>query len=140
MRAGAARREKRQAKRALARAERGTQKYKDQKGAIRKAPRGPRQKHGRGVGRRFDQVEETEHTEEDDGVRARSPASCKWPSSDQAPPSPQMVVVQNGKAKRVSGAGREAEAAAADAGAGDPPRTHGAASPIPADAPAGGRA
>ena len=67
MRAGAARREKRQAKRALARAERGTQKYKDQKGAIRKAPRGPRQKHGRGVGRRFDQVEETEHAEEDDG-------------------------------------------------------------------------
>lgn len=68
VRAGAARREKRQAKRVLARAERGSQKYKDQKGGgIRKSLRPPRNKHGKGRGRRFDApvAEETEEDEDD---------------------------------------------------------------------------
>ena len=74
VRAGAARREQRHAKRALARATRGNQKYKSQKGdglkrgAIRKSDRpAGRNKHGRGHGRRFDPEAEVE--DEDDEVR-----------------------------------------------------------------------
>ena len=74
VRAGAARREQRHAKRALARATRGNQKYKNQKGdglkrgAIRKTARpAGRNKHGRGHGRRFDPEAEVE--DEDDEVR-----------------------------------------------------------------------
>ena len=77
VRAGAARREQRHAKRALARAERGPQKYKNQKGdgikkgVIRKAHRPQRDKHGVGRGRRFDEVEEQE---EEDDVRSKAHA------------------------------------------------------------------
>ena len=75
VRAGAARREQRHAKRDLARATRGKQKYKNQKGdgikkgVIRKTARpAGRNKHGRGPGRRFDPEEEAEEGEDD--VRA----------------------------------------------------------------------
>lgn len=72
-RAGAARREKRQAKRVLARAERGSQKYKDQKGGgVRKPLRPPRNKHGKGRGRQFDGPDDEEAEEETD-VRKATP-------------------------------------------------------------------
>ena len=75
VRAGAARREQRHAKRDLARATRGNQKYKNQKGdgikkgVIRKTARpSGRNKHGQGQGRRFDPEAEVEEGEDD--VRA----------------------------------------------------------------------
>ena len=74
VRAGAARREQRHAKRDLARATRGKQKYKNQKGdgikkgVIRKTARPARDKHGQGRGRRFDP--EAEEEEGEDDVRA----------------------------------------------------------------------
>jgi len=81
-RAGAARREKRQAKRVLARAERGSQKYRDQKGGgIQKSLRPPRNKHGKGRGRRFDE----------DG-----------PAPEEADEDADMVVVRDGKPTRPS--------------------------------------
>ena len=84
VRAGAARREQRHAKRDLARAERGTQKYKNQKGdgikkgVIRKAHRPSRDKHGQGRGRRYD-PEEEEEEEEDNDVRDAPTLAASFP-------------------------------------------------------------
>ena len=89
-RAGAARRELRQAKRALAKAERGPQKYKNQKGGIRKPSRPPRNKHGKGKGRHFD--EDDAQGEEDD-----------------------MVMVKDGAATRVGGAAPQRRTGRAEA-------------------------
>ena len=80
-RAGAARREKRQAKRVLARAERGSQKYRDQKGGgIQKSLRPPRNKHGKGRGRRFDE-DGPAPEEADEDADVREAASMHTPGT-----------------------------------------------------------